>query len=213
MGQIYRQGYDEDGGIINPEFFVDSMGDLAGAFNSGLDRDNFAQADITYDDVGVGVIFVNIDREKTDTAFTPDTEITEWQGGTGNDADGIVNIAVNAVQDGHYDIHFSVSWSWDGTYSWVTDGARPDRTDTFDTIMFRMVCDGIPIAYAGPFEDGGKQWSTYLCGAIQLPAGRHTFVVECKCVRRIAQNGQEDGVCTNTPTIESRAYVSIGRYR
>jgi hypothetical protein len=215
MGQKYRQGYDENGGVIYPAFFVDGMGDLAGEFNGGLDRDNFAQADIQYSDLdsGTNSVFLYLDDEKSDTDFIVNSAITEWQGGTGNNADGIAIINWTAPQDAHYDVHVSVSWVVSGSYSWVTAGTRPDRTDTFDTILLRVSIDGIALAFAGPFEDGDNPWSTYLCGSIQLPAGTHSLQVECQVVRRIAQDGQVDGPCTNTFTIQSRSVVVMGRFR
>jgi hypothetical protein len=215
MGQVYRQGYDENGNVINPAFFTDGMSDLAGAFNSSLDRDNFAQNDIILADIDgdVGDAFLFLSSQKTDTSFSPNMEATEWQGGEGNDASGINYITWTATQDSHYEFHFSVSWSWNGSYSWVSAGTRPDRTDTFDTIMLRASIDGVTLSVAGPFEDGDVRWSTYMVGATQLPAGPHTFKIECQVVRRVAQSLQVDSACLNDCTINSRACVIMGRFR
>ena len=215
MGQVYRNGYDENGNVLYPAFFVDSMSDLAGEFNSNLTRDNFAQADIIRADVGtaLGVIFLDLNSKKTDTPYLPDMAVTDWQGGAANDANGIIRIEWTAPQDAHYDIHLNLAWVWNGSYSWTSAGTRPDRKDTFDTIMFRLSVDGTAVAFAGPFEDGDVRWATYMCGAVQLPAGSHVLMVECEVVRRIAQDGQLDGVCTNDVTINSRACVAMGRVR
>jgi hypothetical protein len=215
MGLKFHQGCDENGNVINPEFFTEGMADLGGEFNSRLDRDNFAKADIVDDDLDGGVpsVFLFLSSEKSDTSFSPDMTLTDWQGGDGDDANGIADITWTAPQDAHYDVHVSIGWTWNGSWSWTTSGTRPDRTDIYDTIMVRINIDGNTLAIAGPFEDGNIQWATYLCGSIQLPQGYHELKIECQVVRRIAQNGQEDGPCTNDVTINSRAVVVMGRFR
>ena len=79
--------------------------------------------------------------------------------------------------------------------------------------MLRISIDGVILAFAGPFEDGEQYASTYMVGSIQLPAGTHTFKVECEVVRRIAQTGQVDGICTNTVSFGSRACTILERAR
>lgn len=216
MALRYAPVYDENGDVIDPAFFLENDAEFVSEWNGLLDRDNFAQADIVADDVDTSPseVFIFMTSEKSDTAWSPTQTVTEWQGGEGNDADGIVLLDWTATQDAHYEVHFSASWAWTGAYSWVWNNlARPDRLDTFDTIMFRITMDGIPIAFAGPFEDGDIIWSTYMCGAIQCAAGVHTLKVECEIVRRISQNGQLDGPCTNPVEIQSRACVVLGRLR
>jgi hypothetical protein len=218
MGQRYAELYDENGGVIDPAFFTQDMADFAGELDGGLDRDNFAANDIVSGDVNTsgGRVFNLMGTDyfyNTQTTYAPDKNITSWQGGTGNDASGVGYLQFTSLQDGHFDIHWSGYWFWDGAYSWVTAGARPDTTDTFDTLRLRVTVDGIPVCIAGPFEDGLQYGATYMCGAIQLPAGTHTVRVECEVVRRIAQSGELDGVCTNTVHIDERTLTCLGRIR
>jgi hypothetical protein len=205
MSLVYHQGFDENGNVIAPQFFTDAMSDMAGTFNGSLDRDNFAQADIRLGDVSGFLEEVFVRFHETASVAGPDMTVTEWQ--------PVGAVEFTALQDGHYDYHGAWAWQWDGSYSHVPVGARPDRTDTYDTLMLRLSADGMVILVAGPFEDGAKKWATYLCGSIQLPAGFHRFEVACMVARRIAQNGQVDGVCTNAITSISGDDVIIQRIR
>lgn len=217
MSLVYTPLYDENGNIIDPTVFTQGAGVFAGVLNSEMDRDNLPINTIDAGELS-GDIFTMSPANlafNTEDDWLPDMDVTGWQNGTGTTT-GSTNLGIlswTAEQDAHYDVHWSGSWFWDGAYSWATAGSRPDRTDTFDTIRLRITIDGINIGMAGPFEDGADYASTYMIGAIQLPAGAHTLKIECQVVRRIAQNGEEDGICTNNVTFTDRTVMVIGRMR
>lgn len=212
----YLPIYDENGNVLNPAVYVRGMATMAGEVNGGLDQDNFAvgavgSADLTAHPFNLSLGDTYIASE---TAYSPDSNITGWQGGTGNNASGIGTVTWTTEQECHYDVHLSLSWSWSGVYSWVPPGlARPDRTDTFDTIQIRVTIDGATVCLLGPFEDGPVEMSAYGCGAVVLPGGTHTMRVEVYPVRMIAQDMQEDGPCTNTVTFDHRTCLAVGRVR
>lgn len=213
----YIPVYDENDDAIDPTFFLQAAGDFAGEISGGLDRDNLPANTIASSEIDatVGNVFNDVQAFSTEDAYAPEMTVTGWQGGAGTTT-GTTNLGIlswTATQDGHYDIHWSGEWSWNGAYSWVTAGARPDRTDTFDTMRIRVVVDGDPVCMAGPFEDGMIYGSTYMIGSIQLPAGPHTLRVQCEVARRIAQDGELDGQCTNTITFADRTILAIGRVR
>lgn len=214
MSLQYTPLYDENGDVIDPAFWVQGAATFAGVINGGLDRDNLPANTIVAAEVTSNA-FTFIEAFNTDDSFAPDMENTGWQNGTGTTT-GTNNLGIlewTAEQDAHYDIYWSGTWAWNGSYSWVEVGARLNQTDTFDTVMLRITVDGVPICTAGPFEDGMDYGSTYMCGSIQLPAGQHTLKVECKVVRLIAQSGQESGQCTNAVEFDSRSVLAIGRMR
>lgn len=218
MSQRYTQGYDENKNVVNPDFFEEGMHTHAGEWNGGLDRDNFPQANLLRSEVDTqgGTVRVFTDYRQSyasDNTYTPDMATTQWQGGTDNDLAGIFYRSWTSLQDEHVDIHANLSWSWSGSYSHVGFGVRPTHTDTFDTVMYQIVVDGIVLATAGPFEDGAVNWSAYLCCSAQLAAGEHTIRMECLVVRRVAQSGALDGRCTNTLSIESRSLIVVRSFR
>ena len=220
MGQRYRQNFDENGNVLAPAMWVQDNNEFAGEFNGYLDRDNLPAATIasTDPDASLGGPFNAIRAFNTDDNFAPDMTSTDWQGGTGTGAAGVGYLTWTSLQDAHFDVHWSGTWSWNGAYSRSSNTvAAPNHLDSeteYDTIQLRLVMDGIVIAIAGPFEDGASRWGTYLCGAVQLPAGTHTLRVECAVYRRVWQNsGQQNGVCTNAVTIRERAITVLERMR
>lgn len=220
MAQQYRLNWQETGDALAPDFFVDDASTFAGEINGGLDRDNFAPADIVsaeLDASGSSRVFNATRGNNTATPWAAARGTTSWQNGDPSASTGGNNLGIStwtSTQDSQYDVHWSGEWSWNGSYSWVAAGTRPTQTDTFDTVQIRVTIDGLLVGcVAGPFEDGDQKWSTYIVGGIQLPAGTHTALVECRAVRIIAQNGQEDGICTNTCTFGERALTILERIR
>ncbi len=219
MSLRYTPKYDENGDIDDPSFFVEGMGDFAGEF-SALDRDNFPAAALLAAEVdgSLGRVFTTIYGGNTDTNFVPTMTLTGWQnsksGSTTIGADNLGIATFTTLQDGHFDIHWSGTWSWDGAYSWVAVNAGLiTENDTFDTLRLHITVDGVEIAIAGPFEDGASQWGAYMVGAIQLPAGTHVVKVECEVVRRQAQEDSLSGQCTNTCTFNERALTILATFR
>lgn len=222
MPLVYRQEYDENGNVIDPlQLWLVNNNTLAGVINGDLDRDNLPQATIAAAEV-TSQTFNVVHSAATDTTYTPDKTSTDWQGGTGNDATGVVSYQWTAAQDAHYDIHWSGEWAWNGTSSLVEDNTAvdaaglPDRrffTDTVDTVEFKISIDGNVIATAGPFSDTQNNMATYIIGCAQLVAGVHTLRVECAMFRRVAQTDVQDGVTTNTLVVGSRCWVMIQRQR
>ena len=223
MAQEYRQNWDETGNVIDPSMWLEDNNVLAGEFNGGLDRDNIANNSIVAGDLPTAAIHVirgGGASNNSNTGYTPDRKLTDWQGGAGTGASGINLLTWTSGQDAHYDIHSSVYWSWNGAFSRVSAGTAANRptdanpwTDTYDTVMFRITVNGVIVATAGPFDDGMEYDSVYMVGAIQLPAGTHTARVECLICRRIFQSGEVDGICTNTLTVNARAFAMLERRR
>lgn len=210
------QQYDENGDILAPEFFVESQANLAGVFNSGLDRDNFGQNDIASGEFTASDRPFNvITYGASETTFTPDIAITSWQGETGNDASGVHREEFTAEQDGLYLLYWSGAWSWSGNWSLSNNGAlaRENFRQYVDTIRFRISVDGAPVAVSLPFEDANVYHSAYLCGAIVLAQGAHVATVGCEVVRRVTQNGNVRSVVTNTPSVLERTFLIRARER
>lgn len=214
MGQRYAPLFGENNDIIAPDFFVQGMADLAGEFNAGLDRDNLPSATITSADLTANVFFETF-YAATDTAYVPDMESTSYQNGTGTTtgANNLGILSLDLAQDAQVDVHWSATWSWDGSWSEVGDGVRPERTNTVDTVTMQIDVDGNAAAPLGPFEDGASYNSVYGVASFQLPAGPHTLRVRVQAVRIVVQSMQEDGVCTNNVTFGSRALLAVARYR
>lgn len=220
MGQRYVQEYDENGNAIDPAFWLENNNTYAGEFNGGLDRDNLPQATIVAAEV-TGNPFNTVRSGATTSNYTPDMTRTDWQGGEGTGTAGIDNAEWTAATDAHYDIYWSGRWSWNGAYSNTSAGAAGDRptdadpqVNVVDTMTLRMTVDGTTVAVAGPFEDAADNWATFMCGSIQLPAGAHTFRVECLAARQQAQNeGAIDGACVNDVTFADRCRVILQRSR
>ncbi len=218
MSSVYRQSYDENGGVLDPDaVFLDDENTLAGEFNSSLDRDNFAAADIVTGeiDASTGRVFTETGSSAvSDTTYSPTMTTTDWQGGGGNGADGIFRCAWTSTQEAHIDVHLSAEWDWTGAYSYATNGAaRPDTRQTYDTLALKITLDGVPIAFGGPWEDGDQYWATFLCGSAQVPAGSHVLTVECEVVRRVWQTQEADGVCSTVLAFRSRAVTILERFR
>jgi len=208
--------YDENGDILAPEFFVESQAKLAGVLNSGLDRDNFAQNDIVAADVNTAArVFNKVVPDGDNTAWSPNMANTSWQAGTGTStgANALGYKSFTLTEDAHCDVSWGGTWSWNGTHSWVAAGARPDHTDTFDTVTIRVSISGQECFTLGPFSDSTAYCSAQGFGAIVLPAGDYVLLVEAKVVRIVAQTGDEDGACTNTVTFTDRHGLVIAGYR
>lgn len=218
MSNRYLPLFDENGDVINPAFFTEGMGDMAGEINGGLDRDNFAQADIVLAEVddSVGAVFATLgDSYATDTSYVPDQQITTWQGGTANDASGLGYAQWTAEQDAHYDIMWNGTWSWGGAYSWSGFGTGVDTVNDVDALRVRITVDGVEVAVSALFEDGAEFFACYLCGSIQLPAGTHTLRIECEIANRYIQVATESvhEPCENQPTFGSRTFTILQRTR
>lgn len=206
--------YDENGNVIDPSFYVEGMATHAGQFNNGIDRDNMPPETITSADVdGEEFTLISDISQESETQFALDSQATVWQGGNGTDASGIHSIAFTLPQSAHVTIYWSGEWEWNGNYSWVPDGSRPNHTDTFDTIQIRATINGDVLFVLGPFEDGMTYGAAFGVGTIQLPAGAYTLRVEALPQRMIAQTMLADGPCTNTCTFNDRQLTGLARMR
>lgn len=215
MSNVYAPLYDEANNVIDPTFFVQSMGLLAGELNAGIDRDNLPEGTIVTADVAAQRVFNDISDGSfnTDSTHVPDRYTTSWQG-TGPSGEGYSEFTT--LQDEHFDIYWSGCFSWDDTapYSWNGgSGTGANREDIFDTVRFRVTVDGVQVILLGPFEDGNLDHAAYGCGSIQLLAGPHVVRVEVELCRRIAQSGQVVGIVTQDLTIRSRNILTLARLR
>ncbi len=163
----YGMGFYETGDVLDMSLWVQDMALLAGEINGGLDRDNLPAATITAGEVTAttGHAFNAQYNSPTETAFSEVITSTDWQSGTGTST-GANNLGIStwvSTQDGHLDIAWSGEWHWTGAYSLVAAGAaKPDYTDTLDTIAFRITVDGVVVAQSQPFDDSAVDWATDL---------------------------------------------------
>jgi len=200
MGQRYRHNYQETGDIIDPLFWVLDNNEMAGEVNGGMDRDNLAQADIAQAEI-VNDAFTALEALGSATGYTPETTITSWQGGTGNDAAGIFNITtVECPVDCLLDVRVTLTWQWAGP-NWSWSATYPVEADT---IEFRLMIDGIEVGRAGPFEDAHDRYATYLMGQRVVTAGFRVISVECLVARRRYEGLSITGPCTYQPTVTDR---------
>lgn len=203
--------YDEDGNVINPEFFVSGTATFAEEINGGLDRDNYPQANFSESelDMSPDSVFTTAHPLATDTDYTPDLNNTGRQGGTAIGASGIGYLQWTSVQEAHVDVQFGLTWTWGGaTWSLTDNGAaRPDTETYVNVVTFIGTVDGQVVFTLGPFEDALKEESTYGCGSIQLDQGTHTFSVWCVVQRIVCQTGAAYDISSNALTIGPRCGV------
>jgi len=225
MGIKHIPEYDENDDVIDPSFFEKNASDFASEINGNLDRDNFPAATLAVGEIdrSTDAVFTTLHSIglTSDDDYACDIQNTGVQGGTTAGATGIGLETWTALQDAHYDFHWSVGWSWDGaTYSITNNSADlvlPDERDEYrnqiDTILFIGSIDGVVVFTIGPLDDGLDRQSAAGCGSIQLPAGYHEAKVEAIVVRRSPQSGLTYGRCTNTPTITSRCGCVVEQSR
>lgn len=206
MGQRYRVGYQEGGDIIDPSFFVQDNNEYAGEVNGGMDRDNFPASTIAQIEI-VDEAFTSITVYGSSTSYAPDISTASWQGGSGNNADGIFYITTEECQvDCVIDVHVSLVWTWSGAGVASYNAAEPWEADA---IEFRLLIDGIEVCRAGPFEDVHDYYSTFLMGELVVTAGFRTIAVECLPARRRYEGLDVTGTTTYQPTIIDRRVTII----
>lgn len=227
MGIKHVPEYDETDDVIDPSFFEKNAAEFAGVINGQMDRDNFPAATLAVGEIDrtTDQVFTALHHTglTSDTDFPCDTNNTGFQGGAAAaGADGIAYESWTALQDAHYDFHFSVAWVWAAGvgYSASSNRAslalpdeRDDVRDQMDTILFQGSIDGNVLFTLGPFDDGALRSGAAGVGAIQLPAGFHEARVEAIVVRRSPQSGITYGRCTNAPTITSRCGCIVEQSR
>jgi hypothetical protein len=212
----YQLQYDENGDVIAPAFFVESAAVYAGEINNGIDRDNLPPNTIAVTEIGANVFTEIGDLSfNSDDAFALDSSTTTWQGGNGNGASGIAYASFTLPQDAIVSVYFSVSWFWNGAFSWNngTNPAARDNEDIFDTVQFHITMDGEQGCLMGPFDDAPDYDGTFGVATFVVPQGAHVLRVEGLVVRRIAQSGLTDTICTNTCTVLTRNLCGIARFR
>lgn len=211
MSNRYVPDYDENGNVINPEFWVNGTATFADEINGGLDRDNFPEANFSAAELNSATdsVFTTPHILASDTDYLPDSNNTGRQGGLGNDANGNAYVTWEALQEAHVDIQWGCTWSWSGA-QWSIDSngsAKPDTETYVNTVTFIGTVDGEVVFTLGPFEDAMKEESTYGCGSIQLQQGQHTFSVWCVVQRIVTQTGASYGPSTNDLTVGPRCGV------
>lgn len=206
MGQRYRMGYQENGDIIDPSFWVQDNNELAGEVNGGIDRDNLPSATIAQDEIVAGA-FTTVTLYGSSTGYAPDITTATWQGGTGNNASGIFYITMEECEvDCVIDVHVAINWTWSGAGVASYNAAQPWEADA---IEFRLLIDGVEVCVAGPFEDVHDRYATFLTGQLVVTAGFRTIAVECLPARRRYEGLAITGTTTYQPTITDRRMTVI----
>lgn len=188
MGQRYRFGFQEEGDVLDPTFWVYDNNEMGAEFNGYLDRDNIDRATILQAEI-VEDQFTTIDRYTSDVAFTPDRQAISWQGGGGNDADGLFRKEITCAADCVLSVEAHLTWRWDdAAWSMLSSGAvSPGETSTFRTncLRFRLTVDGVDVCRTGFFDDTHRYYGTYLVGATVVTSGTHVVTLEVEATRRL----------------------------
>jgi hypothetical protein len=220
MGQRYRFTFTETGDVLDPAAWVEDNNELAAEFNGYLDRDNFARNDIAQAEITANA-FTKVEPFTSTSIYTPDNTLVSWQGGAGNDADGIFREAVTCEVDCLLVCELSLGWVWDKDvtdYSMTGVGPSGDppgtpptsvtvSDSTVDTIQFRIAVDGVEVARSGLFEDMHHRYGTYILGAKVVTSGVHTVSAECVLMRRRWEGLRQDGANTYTVDISNRVLL------
>lgn len=188
MGQRYRFGFQENGDVLDAEFWTSDNNELASEFNGYLDRDNIGAATILQAEI-VNEQFTTIDNFSSVVPYTPDRQTVSWQGGNGNNASGIFQQEVTCAVDCVLSVEVALSWVWaSADWSMLSSGVAPPGTvSTFRTncIRFRVAVDGVDVCRTGFFDDTHRYFGTYMVGATIVTSGTHTVSVEVEASRRV----------------------------
>lgn len=201
MGQRYRFSYSESGDVLDPSQWIEDNNELASEFNGYLDRDNIGEATIEQNEIAANT-FTDVSFSGSTTTYRPDKTSIGWQGGAGNNANGIYNTTETCEVDCLLVVELTLTATWDnGTNTSITGSgstAAPYALSTFttDTVQVRVVVDGVEVARSGLFDPIHKSFGLYLVGAIPVTSGDHEVYVECAMNRRRWEGLAQEGSCT-----------------
>jgi len=148
---------------------------LAGVFNGGLDRDNFADGAIVRDHIKkYACNRVYSDGGSWADPVSADVGTTDWQNG---DSDGLPSVSEEAPVDTALVVHYSCAWTWDSS-----SGPTSTEQDRI-CVQWRLVVNGTTIAKSGWSPLQRARHHVYLVGASPIEAGGYTVRAQMRIAR------------------------------